>query len=32
VFVLEAVEEMDLTEFYADYRSDGHAAPRMSPR
>ena len=25
-FVIDAVEEMDLTEFYGDYREDGHGA------
>ena len=30
-FVLEAVEEMDLCEFYADYRSDGHGRAAYEP-
>jgi len=30
-FVLEAVEEMDLTEFYADYRQDGHGRAAYEP-
>ena len=30
-FVLEAVEAMDLTEFYADYRSDGHGRAAYEP-
>ena len=30
-FVLEAVEEMDLTGFYADYRSDGHGRAAYEP-
>jgi transposase len=30
-FVLEAVEEMDLSEFYADYRSDGHGRAAYAP-
>jgi transposase len=30
-FVLEAVEEMDLTEFYGDYRSDGHGRAAYEP-
>src|SRR5215207_1344882 len=30
-FVLEAVEEMDLTEFYAEYRSDGHGRAAYEP-
>jgi transposase len=30
-FVLEAVEEMDLSEFYADYRSDGHGRAAYEP-
>jgi transposase len=30
-FVLEAVEAMDVTEFYADYRSDGHGRAAYEP-
>ena len=30
-FVLDAVEEMDLDEFYADYRSDGHGRAAYEP-
>jgi transposase len=30
-FVLEAVEAMDLGEFYADYRSDGHGRAAYEP-
>src|SRR4051812_9313061 len=30
-FVLEAVEAMDLTEFYGDYRSDGHGRAAYEP-
>jgi transposase len=30
-FVLEAVEEMELREFYADYRSDGHGRAAYEP-
>jgi len=30
-FVIEAVEEMDLGEFYADYRSDGHGRAAYEP-
>ena len=30
-FVLGAVEEMDLTGFYADYRSDGHGRAAYEP-
>jgi transposase len=30
--VLQAVEEMDLSEFYADYRADGHGRPAYDPR
>ena len=30
-FVLEAVEEMDLRDFYADYRSDGHGRAAYEP-
>jgi transposase len=30
-FVLEAVEEMDLDEFYADYREDGHGRAAYEP-
>jgi transposase len=30
-FVIDAVEEMDLTEFYADYREDGHGAAAYEP-
>jgi transposase len=30
--VLEAVEEMDLSDFYAGYRSDGHGRPAYDPR
>jgi transposase len=29
--VLEAVEEMDLSDFYADYRADGHGRPAYEP-
>jgi transposase len=29
--VLDAVEEMDLSDFYADYRSDGHGRPAYDP-
>jgi hypothetical protein len=28
-FVVEAVEEMDLDQFYADYRKDGHGPGRL---
>src|SRR5436190_15472046 len=31
-FVTEAVEEMDLAEFYADYRDDGHGRAAYEPR
>jgi hypothetical protein len=30
--MLEAVEEMDLSDFYADYRDDGTAAPPTTRR
>ena len=30
-FVLEAVEEMDLREFYAEYRADGHGRAAYEP-
>jgi transposase len=30
-FVLDAVEEMDLAAFYADYRADGHGRPAHDP-
>jgi transposase len=30
-FVIEAVEEMDLDEFYADYREDGHGRAAYEP-
>ena len=30
-FVLDAVEEMDLSAFYADYRADGRAIVRRTP-
>ena len=30
-FVLDAVEEMDLDEFYADYRDDGHGRAAYEP-
>jgi transposase len=30
--VLEAVEEMDLSDFYADYRDDGHGRPAYDPK
>jgi transposase len=30
--ILEAVEEMDLSDFYADYRADGHGRPAYDPR
>jgi transposase len=30
--VLEAVEEIDLSGFYADYRADGHGRPAYDPR
>src|SRR3954447_12071351 len=30
-FLIEAVEEMDLAEFYADYRSDGHGRAAYEP-
>src|SRR5204862_6695614 len=29
--VLEAVEELDLSAFYADYRQDGHGRPAYEP-
>jgi transposase len=29
--ILEAVEEMDLCDFYADYRPDGHGRPAYDP-
>jgi hypothetical protein len=31
-FVVDAVEEMDLDAFYADYRADGHGAAAYEPR
>jgi transposase len=30
-FVLDAVEEMDLDRFYADYRADGHGRAAYEP-
>jgi transposase len=30
--IVEAVEEMDLSDFYADYRADGHGRPAYDPR
>ena len=30
-FVIDAVEEMDLAAFYADYRADGHGRPAHDP-
>jgi transposase len=30
--ILEAVEGMDLSGFYADYRADGHGRPAYDPR
>jgi transposase len=30
--ILDAVEEMDLSGFYADYRADGHGRPAYDPR
>jgi transposase len=30
--ILEAVEEMDLSGFYADYRADGHGRPAYDPK
>jgi transposase len=30
--ILEAVEEMDLSDFYAGYRADGHGRPAYDPR
>jgi transposase len=30
--ILGAVEEMDLSGFYADYRADGHCRPAYDPR
>jgi transposase len=30
-FVVDAVEEMDLDAFYADYRADGHGAAAYEP-
>ncbi len=30
-FVIEAVEGMDLREFYGDYRSDGHGRAAYEP-
>ena len=30
--VIEAVEGMELSGFYADYRSDGHGRPAYDPR
>ena len=30
-FVIEAVEEMDLGEFYAEYRADGHGRAAYEP-
>jgi transposase len=29
--VLGSVEELDLTEFYTDYRADGHGRPAYDP-
>ena len=30
-FVLDAVEEMDLSAFYGSYRADGHGRPAHDP-
>ena len=30
--ILGSVEEMDLTEFCADYRADGHGRPAYDPK
>jgi transposase len=30
--ILGAVEEMDLSDFYADYRADGHGRPAYDPK
>jgi transposase len=30
--ILDAVEEMDLSDFYADYRADGHGRPAYDPK
>jgi transposase len=30
--ILEGVEEMDLSDFYADYRADGHGRPAYDPK
>ncbi len=30
-FVIEAVEQLDLSEFYADYRPDGHGRAAYDP-
>ena len=30
--VLDSVDELDLSAFYAAYRLDGRARPRMTPR
>jgi transposase len=30
--IIEAVEGMDLSDFYADYRSDGHGRPAYDPK
>jgi transposase len=30
--MLEAVEEMELSDFYADYRDDGHGRPAYDPK
>jgi hypothetical protein len=30
--ILDAVEEMDLSAFYTDYRADGHGRPAYDPR
>lgn len=30
--ILGSVEELDLTEFYADYRADGHGRPAYDPK
>jgi transposase len=30
--ILEAVEEMELADFYADYRADGHGRPAYDPK
>jgi hypothetical protein len=31
-FVIEAIEELDLEPFYADYRADGHGAAAHEPK